>query len=48
LLGRGVADESISIVGMGESQPDVSNKTSEGRSKNRRVVLKITIPETEN
>jgi outer membrane protein OmpA-like peptidoglycan-associated protein len=48
LLGQGVADASISTIGMGKSQPTVSNETSAGRAKNRRVIMKITIPETKS
>ena len=33
----GISSDSISIVGYGEGQPLVSNRSEEGRSKNRRV-----------
>ncbi len=45
LLTRGVPGETITVVGMGKSQPIASNATAEGRAKNRRVELNITIPE---
>jgi outer membrane protein OmpA-like peptidoglycan-associated protein len=45
LLTRGVPAASISTVGMGASQPIAANTTVAGRSQNRRVELKITIPE---
>lgn len=46
LLSRGVPSASISTVGMGASQPVASNATVTGRSQNRRVEMKITIPDT--
>ncbi len=45
LLSKGVPSENISTVGMGESQPVASNETKQGRAKNRRVELNISIPE---
>jgi outer membrane protein OmpA-like peptidoglycan-associated protein len=45
LLSQGVPAENITVVGMGKSQPIASNNTPEGRAKNRRVELNITIPE---
>jgi len=45
LLSKGVTDENITTVGMGESQPVSPNATKEGRGQNRRVELNITIPE---
>ncbi len=38
----GVAADRLTVVGYGESMPIASNKTKEGRAKNRRVELKIT------
>jgi len=37
----GVAPDRLTAVGYGESMPIASNKTKEGRAKNRRVELKI-------
>jgi flagellar motor protein MotB len=44
-LSRGVAAASISTVGMGPFQPIASNTTASGRASNRRVEMKITIPQ---
>jgi outer membrane protein OmpA-like peptidoglycan-associated protein len=46
LLSAGVPAENIATEGMGESQPIGSNSTADGRQQNRRVELKITIPES--
>jgi outer membrane protein OmpA-like peptidoglycan-associated protein len=45
LLKEGVPQNSLSTMGMGESQPVTSNATPQGRAQNRRVELSITIPE---
>jgi len=37
MMERGIAKSRITIYGMGEVQPKESNKTEEGRAKNRRV-----------
>ncbi len=37
----------IMVMGMGESQPIASNNTAGGRTLNRRVELKITIPDNQ-
>jgi hypothetical protein len=42
LVGKGVAQERISAVGYGETQPIADNKTDVGRAANRRVEAKIT------
>lgn len=42
LTDRGVDDSRIESVGYGESQPEASNATAEGRAQNRRVVLRRT------
>lgn len=46
LLSRGVPAASISTVGMGSSQPIGDDQTAVGRSQNRRVEMKIVIPDT--
>lgn len=45
ITNRGVAPASVSVVGMGQSQPVTDNKTPASRSQNRRVELQITVPE---
>ncbi len=45
LLSAGVPAANITTEGMGESQPIASNSTVEGKAKNRRVEMRITIPE---
>ena len=42
LLSRNVPASNISITGYGEEYPITSNKTADGRKKNRRVEFKIT------
>ena len=39
LAGKGVAEEAMSVVGVGEEQPIASNDTAEGRAQNRRVEI---------
>ena len=41
LIGAGVAEERLDAKGFGETEPLVSNKTRDGREKNRRVEFKI-------
>jgi OOP family OmpA-OmpF porin len=41
LISDGVSDEQLVAKGYGESQPIASNKTDEGRAKNRRVVMYV-------
>ena len=41
LVGRGVASEKISAVGMGSGKPITDNKTSENRADNRRVEIVV-------
>ena len=45
LIQSGVPSEHIEIIGMGEMRPIASNATPEGRAKNRRVELEITVDE---
>jgi outer membrane protein OmpA-like peptidoglycan-associated protein len=44
LVSRGVQEQQITVVGHGESKPVADNTTADGRSKNRRVELHITVP----
>ena len=46
LIGNGVSGEVVQIRGYGESQPIASNDTPQGKAKNRRVELTITIDES--
>lgn len=48
LISRGVSSARIQTQGMGESYPVADNNTAEGRSKNRRVEVKITPVTTED
>lgn len=43
LIGKGVAEDRIEAVGYGEEQPINTNKTSAGRSLNRRVALELIL-----
>jgi outer membrane protein OmpA-like peptidoglycan-associated protein len=44
LVSRGVQEAQITVAGLGESRPVADNGTAEGRGKNRRVELHITVP----
>jgi len=44
LIGRGVASERISAVGMGSTKPLANNNTAENRANNRRVEIVIETP----
>lgn len=41
LVSFGIAQERISVVGYGDTRPIDTNRTEEGRSKNRRVEVKL-------
>ena len=45
LVARGIAADSLKAVGRGSLEPVASNDTDEGRSKNRRVELNISVDE---
>jgi outer membrane protein OmpA-like peptidoglycan-associated protein len=45
LKSRGVRDNQMLVMGYGETKPLASNKTSKGRSVNRRVELYIDVPQ---
>jgi len=42
MLEKGVPEDSIAIVGLGESQPVADNDSRDGRALNRRVEMRIT------
>ena len=46
MISQGVEANRLAAVGYGEYQPAVSNDTSEGRAKNRRIVLMISTSDT--
>lgn len=46
MIDRGVPASSIEAVGMGEAKPVATNDTAEGRARNRRVELQISIDES--
>ena len=41
LLERGIADERVAAVGLGDSDPIADNSTEKGREQNRRLVVRI-------
>lgn len=43
LVGAGIPKELMSIDGKGESEPIADNATAEGRARNRRVELRVTV-----
>ena len=45
LVSRGVQEGQITVSGLGKSRPIADNATAEGRAKNRRVELHITVPQ---
>ncbi len=44
LLGQGVKESQMSVIGYGDSKPAASNTTPSGRAQNRRVELHIDVP----
>ena len=42
LISQGVKPELVAAQGFGEADPVASNRTSQGRARNRRVVLSVT------
>jgi outer membrane protein OmpA-like peptidoglycan-associated protein len=44
LVSRGVQEQQITVVGLGETKPVADNASPDGRSKNRRVELHISVP----
>ena len=48
LVSRGVASNRIMTYGYGETRPIASNATEEGRSQNRRVEIKLNVPQSVN
>lgn len=43
LMSLGIPGERISVVGLGDTQPEGNNRTREGKSKNRRVVFRLRV-----
>lgn len=48
LISRGIASERISAVGYGDTRPIDTNRTEEGRARNRRVEVKLMLKEGEH
>ena len=46
LILGGVPAETVSVVGMGPAAPVAENTSAEGRSKNRRVEIEVTVDES--
>lgn len=48
LVANGVPANTITTLGAGQNQPVADNKTTDGKAKNRRVEIQITVPEAKN
>ncbi len=48
LVSRGIEQERISVIGYGDTRPIDTNRTEEGRAKNRRVEVKLMLKEGDN
>jgi outer membrane protein OmpA-like peptidoglycan-associated protein len=46
LIMNGMPADTISTQGLGSANPVADNKTAEGRSKNRRVEIQVTVDES--
>lgn len=46
LVANGMPESTISTHGLGPAQPVADNKTADGRSKNRRVEIEVTVDES--
>ncbi len=44
LASMGLPEDRVSAIGYGESRPIASNETAEGRAKNRRIEIVLTLP----
>ncbi len=43
LVNKGISDDRIEAIGYGEEQPIASNRTTAGRTQNRRVALELIL-----
>ncbi|MCX6168128.1 MAG: OmpA family protein, partial [Ignavibacteriales bacterium] len=41
LVSKGIAENRLTTIGFGKSNPIADNKTEEGRAMNRRIVFRI-------
>jgi outer membrane protein OmpA-like peptidoglycan-associated protein len=46
LVANGMPGDTISVQGLGPAQPVADNKTEDGRKKNRRVEIQVTVDES--
>ncbi len=46
LVSNGMPNDTIAVQGMGPASPVADNKTSDGRMKNRRVEIQVTVDES--